>query len=275
MGVALIRALEALKPEGERICSDPYAVRFLDADTRAKIESPGGVKELWDRLERGLPGLAGSIVARVRYFDDFARAVVAGGTEQVVILGAGYDTRAYRLDELNRALVFEVDHPGTQPVKKEKILEIFGSLPGHVTYVPVDFEADSLAEKLAEHGYDPSRKTLFVWEGVTMYIPLEAVDRTLAFITRNSGKESTVIFDYGRPPQSNSPRGKKFQRHVERQGEPTKFGLEPGTVKPFLAERGFTEICDVTGEDYRQLYFHGKNEGRRVSSLAFAHAVVE
>jgi len=230
---------------------------------------------MWERLERRLPGLSGSIVARVRYFDDFTQAAVADGIEQLVILGAGYDTRACRIEELRKIRVFEVDHPGTQPLKTEKIRHIFGSLPGHITYVPVDFETEKPGEKLAGQGYDSSKKTLFVLEGVSMYIPPEAVDETLSFIAHNSGKGSTVIFDYGHPPVNDGTGVRKFQKHVEQYEEPVKFGIEPGMVERFLLERGFSMVRNVSAEDYKRLYFHGKNEGRRVSSLAFVHATID
>lgn len=92
--------------------------------------------------------------------------------EQLVILGTGYDTRAYRIKGLKEKVkVFEVDHPGTQIIKKEKIREILGSLPEHVRYVSVDFEKERLGQRLIESRYDPSSKTLFVLEGLIYYIP--------------------------------------------------------------------------------------------------------
>jgi methyltransferase (TIGR00027 family) len=115
----------------------------------------------------------------------------------LVILGAGYDTRAYRFDKLKEEVkVFEVDHPATQKVKIEKVSKALGSLPGHVVYVSVDFEKERLDKKLSESGYNKSLKTLFIWEGVTMYLTAEAVDETLAFVAGNSGKGSSIIFNY-------------------------------------------------------------------------------
>ena len=93
------------------------------------------------------------------------------GLEQLVILGAGYDSRPYRIDGLNEIRVFEVDHPDTQAVKIEKIKEIFGSLPHHVVYIPADLASDDFVQRLLDRGYDRSRKTLFIMEGVIFYIP--------------------------------------------------------------------------------------------------------
>lgn len=143
--IALHRALESEKPEAERICYDPYAVRFVDLERLRAFE------EALPRYERFIPGLGNSVIARVRYFDDFVAESLDNGLEQLIILGAGYDTRAYRIKGLKeRVKVFEVDHAGTQIVKKEKIREIFGFLPDHVRYVSVDFEKETLGQKMME-----------------------------------------------------------------------------------------------------------------------------
>jgi methyltransferase (TIGR00027 family) len=164
--------------------------------------------------------------------------------------------------------------------KIEKIEKIFGHLQDHVTYVPVDFESECLDRKLFEKGYDKSLRTLFIMEGLVMYIPQKAVDETLSFISKNSGNGSAIIFDYY--PQSTvdgtseSEAAKNIREFVAAQGEPLQFGLEGEMVETFLAERGFSQIHNVTSEDYKKAYFHGANEGRIVSNLlSFAHAVIE
>lgn len=225
--------------------------------------------------------MANTIAARVRYFDDFVKKSIDEGVEQLIILGAGYDTRAYRIEGLKENVkVFEVDHPGTQGVKIEKLEELFGSLPDHVEYVSVDFEIERLDQKLLNSVYNPSKKTLFIMEGLTMYIPPEAVDEILLFIVENSGRGSAVIFDYGSLPanfEENPDRevAENLLKSIEESGESMKFGLKEGEVKNFLSKRGFSNIVDVTSEDYKKAYFHGKNKDRDVYSLmSFVHAVV-
>lgn len=279
--IALHRVAESMLPEGVRICYDPYAVHFVDPETlEFARKNPEKTKAMREHLERLFPGLASSIRARVRYFDDFVKTSVDEGLEQLIILGAGYDTRAYRIEGLNKIKVYEVDHPGTQGVKIEKVKKIFGRLPEHVVYVPVDFESEAVGQKLLENGYNRSQKTLFVMEGLVMYIPPRAVDETLSFIVRNSGKGSMVIFDYY--PQSlvdgtsELEAAKNIRDFVAQQGEPLLFGIDEGMVEAFLAERGFSRVRNVTSEDYKKAYFHRVNEGRAVSNLLFfAHAVVD
>lgn len=280
--IALIRAGESRKPESERICYDPYAIRFISPEIlEFASRNPDEYKAEIEKLEKLFPGLANSAVARVRYFDDVVKASADEGLEQLVILGAGYDTRAYRIEGLKNIKVFEIDHPETQRVKVDKIKEIFGSLPGYVRYVSLDLESGKLGQSLAENGYDRSGKTFFIMEGLVMYLRHETMDEILSFVVNNSGKGSAVIFDYGtfRPTNTGdnvSEAGKNIRYFTEKKGEPLKFIIRDGTVETFLSERGFSRILNMTSEDYKKAYFQGKNESRVVSSLiSFAYAVVK
>jgi len=280
--VALIRFRESRKPENERICYDPYAIHFITPKLwEFALHNPDEYKAKMENIESLFPGLANSVIARVRYFDDVVRASVGSGLEQLVILGAGYDTRAYRIEEVKNIRVFEVDHPDTQRVKAEKIKEIFGSLPDHVVYVQVDLEFDKLGKRLVESGYNISGKTLFIMEGLVMYLQPEATDEMLSFIVHNSGKGSAIIFDYDTLRSADaeditSEESKNIRSYTKQYGEAIKFGIKEGTIKTFLLERGFSQIRNMSSEDYKKEYFYGKNESRVVSSLvSFAYAVIE
>jgi len=202
------------------------------------------------------------------------------GFEQVVVLGAGFDSRAYRFEKLKtQTRVFEVDHPATQRAKQDKLKDIFGCLPEHVVYVPIDFTTDSLEERLLECGYDPRRKTLFVWEGVTYYITAEAVDRTLAFVANHSGPGSSLIFDYIYPAvvEGTCPRreAKLWRKTMIPRGEALLFGIEQGTIETFLAQRGFHKVTNVTHTFLKRDYLTGKNRRRKISPIfAIVHATI-
>lgn len=265
-GIAIVRAVESEKPESERICYDPYARAFLG--------------KLFYRLMmffikigyaefRG-PGVGGYLVARCRYIDDYLQYCIKDGIEQLVILGAGYDSRAYRFDELKgHVKVFEVDHPATQREKVEKVRKIFGKLPEHVVYVPVDFNVDKLETRLKESGYDERLKTLFIWEGVVYYLETEAVDDTLCFIAGHSRKGSSVIFDYTYSSVINGtyrhPEISSMKRYNVLTGEGLIFGIEEGKIADFLRGKGFDGIVNVTGDDLKRMYFKGPNEKRAVA----------
>ena len=231
-------------------------------------------------MENLFPGLSSSIIARVRYFDDYVKKYIDNGIEQFVILGAGYDTRAYRIEELKEISRFlKFDHPHTQSFKIEKIREIFASNSFNVTYVPVDIETQQLGHQLLKNGYNPTKKTLFILEGLSMYITQESFENTLTFISKESKAGSSIIFDYY--PKSvidgtcKQEIGKNIRNFVIKQGEPLQFGIEDDKIEEFLTNQGFKDIQVIDSKNYKNLYFHGKNENRKVCDLlSFAHAVV-
>ncbi len=275
-GVALARAIETLKPEADRIVSDPYA--------RALI--PGGVMFFISKwiIESGLyermaPGAVAFIVGRERYIDDYLKARLSEGLDQVVILGAGFDTRAYRIPGIEQTRVFEIDQPATQAVKLERLKKVIVPLPAHVTFVPADLNTQQLGEVLRSGGYDEQGKTLFIWQGVTYFLNPEGVDGTLAFIAEHSGPDTAVIFDYVYNEtlrDTTQGYGKALARAGKVSGEPYVFGIDKGQVGPFLAQRGFCEVLDMPLEDVKSKYFTGPNEARVMVTghLAIASARV-
>jgi methyltransferase (TIGR00027 family) len=194
-GMALVRAIEASRPEGERICYDPVAGSLVNG-TKVALSKLVIESGIYDRFFAPEMGAIEFITTRERYIDDFLKARLSEGLDQVVILGAGFDTRAYRIAGIEKTRVLEVDHPATQEAKLKRLKKAIDPLPGHVTFVPVDFNTQRLAERLFTNGYDERGKTLFIWQGVTMYLTQEGVDSTLAFIANHSGPGSAVIFDY-------------------------------------------------------------------------------
>ena len=180
-GMAVIRAHESEKPEGQRICFDPLAREFIDRFSAPIHRALDGY------IERRSPGFIGFIVARCRFIDDYLESCLAeGGVRQVVILGAGLNSRAYRFATLHGPVrVFEVDQPATQAAKIARLKQIFKKAPDYVSYVPIDFNDETL-DKLLSYGYQRSLKTLFIWEGVIAYLKPPAVDDTLAWVRVNS-----------------------------------------------------------------------------------------
>ena len=279
-GIAAARARESAKPEAERIFYDPYAQYFLGLRYRlTRFFRPLALFFRW-RNARTLPGMFGGLVVRTRYIDDHLLRCVAQGTEQVVILGAGYDARAYRFkDRLAGVQIFEVDHPATQQVKIAKLRRIFGKIPAHVIYVPSRFNSQRLDRLLPESGYDPQRNSLFIWEGVTMYLSGQGVDNTLAFIAGFSPPGSSVVFDYFPPSVAGGTctwtEVRTLRKMVARLGEEIRFGIDPEDVEAFLTCRGFHRVETIDGQTCELRYFPGSGAGPAVSGLFhFAHARV-
>jgi methyltransferase (TIGR00027 family) len=263
-GIAIARAVESEKPADERICYDPYARQFVPAWMYRFLGFfiKSGYAEL-----RG-PGVNGFLVARERYIDDVLQNFLSKGLQQLVILGAGYDSRAYRFDLPGCVKTFEVDHPATQADKLQKVQRIFGKRPEHITYVPVDFNTQDLSECLLSSGYDPGLISLFIWQGVTIYLTPSTIDATLAFIVKNAAPGSIVVFDYfyqavldGIQKQGEISNMRRYRFMT---GEGLTFGIPEGMVGRFLQARGFHQVKDVTMDELKTAYFTGKNANRKV-----------
>ncbi len=268
MGTAALRALESAKPATERMCDDPYARQFIPTWFYLQVK-------LFARLSpQHTHGALTFVVGRCRYIDEYLQQRLHTGTTQVVVLGAGLDSRAYRGELRARAIkTFEVDHPATQANKIERVKRIFGTLPPHVVYVALDFNRETLDRLLVE-GFDQSLQTLFIWEGVTLYLEQEAVDGTLAWIRLHACRGSAIIFDY-QDTSTLTGRHRAYAVLNRLTGEKRIFGMEPGQMEPFLRERGFTQVVDVHAEQLEHLYCTGPNQGLSMARYySIVHAEV-
>ena len=274
---AVIRTIESEKPESERLCYDPFARGFLSTTNRViGMIPPLSKLALW-YLERKHPFILDCIPARTRYIDEYVDTCIDDGLNQLIILGAGYDSRAYRIERLQgKVTVFEVDHPATQTLKIEKVKKMLDPLPSNVVYVPIDFNKEKLSQKLFQSGYDKNKKNLFIWEGVTPLITAEAVDETLHFVAKNSGPGSSIIFNYILKSVVDGTcqveKAGEIRRAFSRggladfrsnRGDRLLFGIEEGTIETFLSERGFYQIKDISGDYYEAEYFKGPNSNRK------------
>jgi methyltransferase (TIGR00027 family) len=266
LGNAAFRALESEKKQNEKICDDPYARKFVPTLLYyiAKFTLVTGYAE-WRS-----PGVMGLLVTRSRYMDDYLSERIRDGIKQLVILGAGYDSRAYRFEQLrDRVRVFEVDSYATQDIKKAKLVKIFGELPNHVTFVPVDFTRETLEKRLAESSYNEGAKTLFIMEGVAMYLNPEAMDNIMSFVNGYSGSGSSILFDYFYKSVIDGDEELPLAtatRAIIRFREKFQFGIERGQIEGYLTARGFQHIHEVNGEELERMYCIGGNRGRRVVS---------
>ena len=177
---------------------DWVAVLFLGPDER-KFMAGEPVFDALDmdftEAQKVQPENAGQTLIRTRYIDERLQLAIAGGARQVVILGAGLDSRAYRMRELLQGVkVFEVDYGPTQEHKKGRVKQVFGCLPADVAYVPIDFTRENLNDVLVNAGHDKNIKTFYIWEGVTYYLPEQAIRETLRFVS-GSAPGSAIVFD--------------------------------------------------------------------------------
>jgi methyltransferase (TIGR00027 family) len=251
--MALFRAVESCRPEDRRLFSDPFAAGFLSGGLRAAARAAQVpvLRQLVPRLiDRRAPGPRISAVVRTRLIDDAIAEGLEGGARQLVILGAGHDSRAYRLEAARGVRVYEVDHPTTQAAKRARVRRMLGKEPPRVTFVPIDFASQQLGPPLFAAGYDPKALTFVVWEGVTNYLDADAVDSTLRWIAGNAPSRSRLSFTYvDRALLDGSktfPGSQRWVQSVEKAGEPFTFGLDPDALDRYLAERGLELLDDTT-----------------------------
>lgn len=234
---ATCRAAHQVLEQG-RIFADPFALRILGVDEEAFLQHP--------EIQEAHRGMRFFVVGRAK----IAEAALAAGVDdrgigQLVVLGAGLDTFAYRNPFGARLRVFEVDSPATQAWKRRRLSETNVPVPDSVVYVPVDFERENMVERLAQAGLDPSVRTFFTWLGVVPYLTLEAIDLTLGRIAAHpAGAE--VGFDYGEPRDRIDPalRAQYEERasRVAAAGEPFLSYFVPEELHAKLRSSGFSQI---------------------------------
>ena len=260
--VTMARALEQLKPPDRRIIDDPWAHLFLSRASRAALRAWSG--SLTGRTLRRLGATGTSWVPlRHRFIDDHLVAALAGGAAQVVLLGAGYDMRAYRFaKELAGRPVFEVDLPAISRTKATTIAKHKADLPStHVVRVEMDFEEQSLDQVLVDAGLDPGAITFVTWEGVPMYLTRAAVKCTLDAVHQVVAAGSviahdmwTVVDDPGLLGTARriAPSALSFI------GEPVTFCVHPEEIGWFYEQRGFQVTDIVSADDLVQRYSPGE-----------------
>jgi len=256
-------------------------VRFRGPDDMAEIMFPPlpklalKVAPLRKFLMRQMfpPGIHEYVLARTKVLDAVFSDALEARFMQIVLLGAGFDTRALRFAGQNRGTrVFELDVATTQQPKIDILRRKKVPLPQELTFVSIDFNKDDLFETLSRAGYQERQKSLFLWEGVTMYLTAQAVDRTLDFICRHAAAGSRVAFDYiyaSVVRHENRYYGEQgIFETVSKAGEGWTFGLEDGAIGVFLAERGFEIVAHYTPPELEKLYLtaedgtpHGRVNG--------------
>ena len=267
--MALFRALETARPRGRRLFEDRFATAFLRPRLRA-VAVLARLPLLGDAIrsyiDRRWPGVLSSGVARTAFIDDACAAALKDGLAQVVILGAGFDARAYRMPALAAAAVFEVDHPSTSAAKARVVERRLGGWPAHVRRVAVDLLRAPLAEALAGAGFDARRPALFLWEGVTNYLQPEAVDATLRFCGA-AAAGSRLVFTYVHRAVLETPEAfagtDALFATLREAGETWHFGLHPEEAADYLRQRGLALTDDVPASEYRARYHGAAAAGMR------------
>ncbi len=194
---ALRRTLAHKEYQNQKFGPDDLAECFLPAHFRFFLKFKKIRANTKNRLDEFLPGLNEYMIARTAYFDGLFVDALKEIAPQIVLLGAGYDLRAYRYKNLNHGTrIFELDIAPTQNQKKKCLKRARIELPEEVKLVPINFNKESLKDVLENAGYNQAEKTRFIWEGVSYYLDAGSVDATLGFVSHAAHPESTIAFDY-------------------------------------------------------------------------------
>ena len=288
--VAAGRAVGAREPDPSARNPDYLAGKLLGDPSDLVLDHPAvralslGYDEAMKNLE--VVNIVRTMTVRTRFIDEALGRAVAAGATQVVILGAGFDSHAYRFQELLASVrVFEVDRPATQALKKQRVHDVLGGPPANLTYVSVDFQHEQLPDVLARHGHDPAQRTFFILEGVTMYLAEDAVRATFRFVAAHP-PGSGIVFDYvyrpmvdmiARIDMATVPEVAKpfLQRFLDLiKDEPWIFGLPVGGEREFLGEFGLDlrEAFMIGGEESLKRYLT-RADGTEVGAQALAEGM--
>ncbi len=245
------KAFELGLPRNERIIEDNLAPYYAGEVGMKMVAA----------MQQINPAIRKAIVLRARFMDDYSRQCLDEGFGQVVLLGAGYDSRYLRLKEFRQARVFELDLESTQTIKKSLTRRLLGKLPEHVSYVSLDFSKDSIIQKLKGAGFNAALKTLFIWEGVTLFLNEDIIAETLGRLAE-IGPGNRIVFDFVPPELIDDATDYMGNRPLLQLcaaiKEPLTFGSTPARMANLLKSIGYTGI-NITGMREAHLELAGKS----------------
>ena len=282
LGNLALACLATSEPDPTVRSEDPVAPQLLrwsdGAAAAARIRALHPI--IRRAVERLIPGIYGYGLARVHHMDRILRHEVSAGIDALVILGAGYDTRAYRIRDLAELRVYEVDHPATSREKQSRIAKALKSTPTNVTFVEADLARQDLLELLADHGHERSSRTLFLLSGVSMYLSAEGMAKLFDQVAAHTSERTSLLFDYVDANVFTEPDlyyGKEWLSYAAKAGEKPGWGIPEGEAGALLAANGLRLTSALDARELEARYLRG-GDGSTVARPfefgAIAHATV-
>jgi methyltransferase (TIGR00027 family) len=277
-GAALVRALAAREEREEIRGKDSLAEIFLAEERGNSLDDPA-IRE-W-LLKNYLPnGVYAYTIARTAYFDHILEQALREGVPQIVIIGAGYDSRPYRFATfVGESRIFELDDIHILQRKQKMLQQANIPIPENLAYAPLSYEINQLGESLAGAGFNGEKQTLFIWEGATYYLSAEEVDNTFSFIRKQMPAGSTLCFDYRSISTERSGSGEENALPQAMSSgfaaDSVAFGIEEGKAGTFLAERDFLILEHLTAEEMEKRYLtlrDGSAAGKVPAKQCIAYA---
>jgi len=241
------KAFELSLPPEKRVITDSYAPYYAGEIGMKLVGAMGTINQT----------LRQAIVLRARFMDDYSLQCLRDSFEQVVLLGAGYDSRYLRLKEFHTTRVFELDLNSTQVIKKALTRRLLGRLPVNVTYVSIDFSKESVTQKLISAGYQRHKRTLFIWEGVTLFLNEAIIAETLERLVE-LGPNNRITFDFVPPELIDDETGYQGNRKLIQLcasiNEPLTFGCRPDKMSRILQSAGWDNINILSMREANRRY---------------------
>lgn len=279
---ALYRAIACKEFSDERFGPDHMAELFLPPLFRFLIKFRFIRNKILIKSTKLTPGIYEYMIARTAFFDKAFKEALIQDIPQIVLLGAGYDTRVYRFSGPgNSTRIIELDIETTKRRKMKCILKAGIDIPKNMTLAPMDFNRDSFESVLEKAGYDKNLKTVFIWEGVSYYLDPKSVDSTLAFVTHYSHNESVIAFDYTititEANIDNYHGAKEFAEtwKKHRENESFRFSVDEGQIESFLEQRGLKPLSHLDNQEIEQAFLkrdNGSLIGRITGGFRFVTA---
>jgi len=283
-GACALRAAGALEEDPAVRCPDDMAAAFLGGFNVTTLAKRRLTRRLFLRgANRSVPGAYSYEIVRAKFIDEVVVGETEAGLDELVLLGSGLDSRPYRLaEQLGGVRVIEVDHPDSLASKRQRLRRLGGCETDHVTYVSVDFTRDDLDAALAAAGHERSAATLFVWSGVSMYLPGDAVSAVLTWVGEHDSPRTSIVFDVIWAAALDGSReyyGAAELRDgvAKKAGEPLRWGMPEGQVEETLSGFGIRAERVLGEEEGRAAYLRrsdGSLHDRPYGFGALIHARV-
>lgn len=256
------------------VFDDPYALDLTSPGWRRLCKSRLLHRLIVRNLMADLMPFAGQVLSRARYAEDCLDEAIAGGVEQYVIVGAGLDSFALRRRELlDRLVVFELDHPDTQRAKRRRLAALGHAIPAELEFVPIDFEAEGIADALARSPFSSEKRAFFSWLGTVAYLSDEAVFSTLTGLASAAAVGSEVVLDYAVPwkmlDDADRRTISRLRRFTARRGEPLRSLFEPAVLCEKVEELGYTVLENLTPAEQNRRYFSNRTDGLRTTGASY------
>ena len=222
-------------------------------------------------------GMYEYVIARTKFIDSVFKRAVLNGFDQILIFGAGFDSRGIRFGDINKKTrIFELDAPVTQEAKINQFKKRGIAIDPNIVFISINFNKESLEDKLIESGFKAGKKSLFILEGLTMYLDPEAIDSTFHIIDQFAGEGSEIIFDY---VYSSVLRGENIYygesevlNQLKNTNEPWSFGIEKGKLESFLKAKNLKLIESLNSSDLEKKFFF--KDGKPVAKINGTHCIV-